>query len=482
MRIRLGCAWSPPENLRGMRSCGANERPAAARSGAACGFCYDPRMGVSSSKRQREPRTSPAPAPDDERPDIETALRLDRAPRRRRFAMIVAALTIVAAMVGALLFWWSAGQKRDVRYRTEPVRAGDLVVTVTATGAVQPTNQVDVSSELSGIVREVLVDFNSRVEVGQVLATLDTDKLAASAASAKARLAAAEADVQEAEATVVETKLDYERKRTLVAKEMISVQELDVAKAAYTRALARVESARADVAAAEAAYKVIETDLSKSRIRSPITGIVLHRNVEPGQTVASTLQAPVLFTIAEDLTKMEVQVDVDEADVGKVHEGQKAVFVVDAYPDRIFTAEIRELRFGSEIVQGVVTYKAVLTTDNSGLLLRPGMTATAEITVEKITDALSVPNSALRFTPPAARAPRDERSFLERLIPGRPRLRAPSENAAAGRDRRIWILVDGEPRERPVKTGPTDGVRTQILDGDLKAGQEVIVDVMSAGR
>jgi len=341
---------------------------------------------------------------------------------------------------------------------------------------VQPTNKVDISSELSGIVRKVHVDYNSHVKVGEVLAELDTDKLKATVESSRAHLAAAKAKVAEAEATVVQTQQDYLRQQRLAERNVKSTQDLEIAKAGYDRALAALDSARADVEAAAADLKLNETNLAKSRILSPIDGVVLMRNVDPGQVVASSLQAPVLFTIAEDLTKMEVQVDVDEADVGKVREGQRAVFSVDAYPERTFEATITQLRFGSEVVQGVVTYKAVLTADNPDLLLRPGMTATAEITVDKVQDVLTVSNEALRFTPPQTETQRDNRSFLMRLIPGRPRFRAPSSNVQTGPERQVWVLRDGKAVAVKVKVGVSDGKRTEVDGGGLKAGDAVIVD------
>jgi HlyD family secretion protein len=325
------------------------------------------------------------------------------------------------------------------------------------------------------------VDYNSSVQIGQTLAELDTDKLKASVDSAQAKLTAARAKVREAEATVLETELEHERIKKLVERNVSSTQQLEIAEAAHERALAARESAKADVAASVADLALNETNLDKARIRSPITGVVLSRNVEPGQTVASSLQAPVLFTIAEDLKEMEVQVDVDEADVGHVSEGQKAAFTVDAYPNREFSAEIRELRFGSEVVQGVVTYKAVLTTDNSALLLRPGMTATAEVIVEQVTDAVTVPNAALRFSPPSEAEDADQRNWLQKLLPGPPRLRQPSAPPTTGPDRKIWRLVDGYPQEVDVTVGPSDGKRTQIVKGDIEPGQAVIVDT-AAGQ
>lgn len=423
--------------------------------------------------------------PGEARCEVEEILGVDRsrrATRRRRWSAVIAGLVTVGA-IAVYLAWGMGGAGSAPGYVTEAATRADLTVLVTATGSVEPTNQVDVSSELSGIVREVFVDYNSRVTAGQPLARLDTDRLEAIVASARAKLAAAKAKVKDAEATVIETRLDYERKRRLAERKVASEQDLQLAEAAYQRALASVDSAKAAVEAAEADLKLNETDLAKSSIRSPINGIVLARDVEPGQTVASSLQAPVLFTIAEDLTKMEVQVDVDEADVGKVREGQSATFTVDAYPERQFNAKIRELRFGSEVMQGVVTYKAVLTADNSDLLLRPGMTATAEITVNQIRDALTVPNGALRFSPPTANAGEDTRSFLERLLPGRPRLRGASSNEmATGRARSVWVLQGGEPKQVPVTVGATDGRRTQIVDGAIEPGEAVIVDTATTRK
>jgi HlyD family secretion protein len=282
--------------------------------------------------------------------------------------------------------------------------------------------------------------------------------------------------VNEAEATVVETQRILERRQTLVAREITPVHELDLARAAHDRAVASLESARAEVEVAEADLRLKETDLAKACICSPINGVVLQRNVDPGQTVASTFQAPVLFSIAEDLTQMEVQVDVDEADVGKVEEGQVATFSVDAYPDRRFPATIRELRFASETVQGVITYKAVLTVDNSELLLRPGVTATAEIIVEEVQDALLVPNAALRFSPPADSADGNG-GFLDRLLPGPPHFRAPSAPEQTGPARQVWVMRDGAPVAVAIVTGATDGNRTEVREGDIQEAEAVIIDL-----
>ena len=390
----------------------------------------------------------------------------------------------IAAALLALVLWFvfpgSSGS--GLRYVLEPASRGDLTVLVTATGSVQPTNKVDVSSELSGTVRKVYVDFNSEVKIGQTLADLDTDKLVATVESSRARVTATRAKVEEAEATRVEKAHDLARKSALADKKVVSALDFDTAKAAHERAVASLASARADVGVAEADLKLNETNLGKARITSPINGVILKRNVDPGQTVASTFQAPVLFSIAEDLRQMEIQVDVDEADVGKVKEAQQATFSVDAYPEQKFTAQIREVRYGSEVVQGVVTYKAVLSTDNADLLLRPGMTATAEISVQRVEHALLVPNAAIRFTPPSSESTQGSGGFLRKILPGMPKFRAASRREDSGSNRTIWLLRNGVPAPVPITIGATDGKRTEVVKGDLAADQAVIVDAVAAKR
>jgi HlyD family secretion protein len=387
----------------------------------------------------------------------------------------------LAALLLVAIAWSFSGTGGAVRYVTEPVTRGGLIVIVTATGSVQPTKKVDVSSELSGTVRKVLVDYNSSVLAGQPLAELDTDKLDATVESSRARLAAAKAKVAETEATVAEKEQELERKKTLAGHQISSIKDLEVAQAAYHRAVALVASARADVRVAEADLRLNETNLAKACICSPINGVVLKRNVEPGQIVASTLQAPVLFSIAEDLKQMEVQVDVDEADVGKIRVGQDASFAVDAFPDRKFPATIRDLRYASETIQGVVTYKAVLNIDNSELLLRPGMTATAQIRVIEVKDALLIPNTALRYTPPVADTASDQ-SFLRRLLPGPPPFRPSSQREETGANRTVWVLRNGEPQEVKIVIGPSDGKRTEVQRGALQVGEVLIIDQLTTNQ
>jgi HlyD family secretion protein len=417
-----------------------------------------------------------------ERLHIEEILRRTRS-FGRQWLEQPGARWIAAAAVALLvlvLFWTFGGSSAKIRYVTQAVERGSLVVTVTATGSVQPTKKVDISSELSGTVRKVLVDYNSPVKAGQTLAELDTEKLNATVQSSRAKLAAARAKVTEAKATVVEKQRDLERKRTLAGKQVGSQQDLDVSQAAYDRAQAALASAEADVGAAQADLRLNETNMAKACICSPIDGVVLKRNVDPGQTVASSLQAPVLFSIAEDLKQMELQVDVDEADVGKVKSGQTATFSVDAFPERRFPAKIRDVRYASETIQGVVTYKAVLTIDNSELLLRPGMTATAEIRVMQVADATLIPNAALRYAPPASTSSSDRRSFLQRILPGPPPFRKATKREDMGDKRIVWILKNGAPASVPIMVGASDGRKTEVKSGDIAPGQVIIVDQMAA--
>lgn len=388
--------------------------------------------------------------------------------RRILIGIAVAAVLLIGGL------WLFGGSSSTVKYVTQPVTRGDLVVIVTATGSVQPTNKVDVSSELSGTVRKVHVDYNSEVKAGDVLAELDTDKLTATLSSSRAKLAVAEAKVVEIQATVRQTERDLERHKALLGTHAVSTREHDTALAAHERAIATLRSAEADVNVAKADLELNETNLSKASIRSPINGVVLTRSVDPGQTVASTLQAPVLFSIAEDLKQMELQVDVDEADVGKVHVGQSATFGVDAFADRKFPATIRDLRYASETIQGVVTYKAILNIDNSELLLRPGMTATAEIRVTEVKDALLVPNTALRYAPESTTT--DQRSLLQRILPGRPNFRAASRRADSGAERTVWLLRNGTPTPVTITVGASDGRNTEVKKGELAAAQAVIVN------
>lgn len=408
-------------------------------------------------------------------------LTLDPTPKRNwiKWAVIAAILLIVVILISR-----HHGPEKT-SYVTQEVTRGDLSVTVTATGNLQPRNQVDIGSELSGTIRDVNVDVNAEVKQGEILATLDTTRLKAQVLQAQSSLASAEARVVQAKASEKQAKANYARLqkvRELSGNKLPSQQDLDVAEATLAQAEGEIANSNAAVEQARANLEAVRTDLSKTNIRSPVNGVVLVRSVEPGQTVAASLQAPILFTLAEDLKKMELHVLVDEADVGSVQEGQQASFTVDAFPNRTFSAHITQVHFASSNTQksssssssgssatstGVVTYETVLEVDNSELLLRPGMTATAEILTTSIKDAVLVPNAALRFTPQGVQLPgappaaANSRGPLSAIMP---QFRRPG--GQQGGNRRIgraWVMEDGKPALVMFRTGASDGRMTQVL-------------------
>jgi HlyD family secretion protein len=398
------------------------------------------------------------------------------------------ALWALAALVlaGGAAYWWQArgDSQAQPRYVTEAARRGDLAVRVTANGTLQPTNKVDVGSELSGTVARVLADVNDRVRRGQVLAELDTSKLADQVTRSRAGLAVAQANQRQAEATVREAEGNLQRLREvarLSGGKVPSASELATAEAALARAQATRSANEAAVAETRAALSSDETNLRKASIRSPIEGVVLARNVDPGNAVAASLQAVTLFTLAEDLTRMKLAVNVDEADVGLVRDGQKATFTVSAYPSRNYPATVTRVSYGSTTKDNVVTYVADLIVDNKDLTLRPGMSATASILATERRDVLLVPNAALRFSPQnLAQAPADAASgssIVSKLMPRMPRQGAPRRaGTTAAAVRQVWVLRGVQAVAVPVTTGVSDGRMTEVTSEVLEAGMPVIVD------
>lgn len=398
----------------------------------------------------------------------------------KKWLWLAGALGITTLVV---VFAFNSGNNQQAGYVTQAVTRGDLEVTVSATGTLAPLKEVEVGIEVSGTIKSVEADYNDSVTVGQVLARLDTTRLEAQALQSQAALESARAKVRQTHASLLEAEVKMARQlhvQQLSGGKVPSLYDLDTAKATLARARADEAAAKAAVDQAQAALNVNRTDITKAVVRSPINGVVLKRSVEPGQTVASQFQAPVLFTLAEDLTQMELQVDVDEADVGLVQPGQKALFTVDAYADRSFPAEITQVRFGSETVDGVVTYKTVLRVDNSALSLRPGMTATAVITVNKKTDVLLVANSVLRFTPPVTPGKQKAKgSFLDSLLPHPPRQESRQAEAANGKTQQVWTLRNGELASIGITKGATNGIVTEIVDGAVTAGTELVTGQVS---
>jgi HlyD family secretion protein len=420
-------------------------------------------------------------------PDITETLGMHHSTmfsKRLRKYLIIALVAILA--VAAVIIWKTAGKTTAPQYKIEQVRRGEFTVIVTATGTLQPTNTVSVGSELSGIIKSVEVNYNDRVKVGQILAKLDTLKLEAQLTQSKAALESAKAKVLQVQATVVETRAklnQFQKVKELSSGKVPSQSDMDAAGAAFERAKADAASAAAAVSQAEATLQANETDMSKSVIRSPINGIVLTRSIEPGQTVAASFQAPVLFTLAQDLTQMELHVNVDEADIGKIHEGQKATFSVSAYPNRTFEGRITQARYASTTTSGVVTYETVLKVDNTDLSLRPGMTATADITIEKVENAILVPSAALRFTPPVQQEEKSSTGMVGALLPHPPSgTQQRNDTTANGKQQRVWILRNSQLSPVSITVGSTSGLMTEILAGDIQPGMEVVVDIITGAK
>jgi len=412
--------------------------------------------------------------------DIEQILATDLSSRRKRRLKIWT--IVLLASILFIVYLYSRQTRKTVRYRFQQVRKGDLTITVTATGNLEATNKVDVGVEVSGTIEKIYADFNDQVKKGEILASLDLSKFTALMLKAKATLELARADVLKAKAKVKQTrsKLSQVQRAYKLSKGKVPSQaEIDIAEANFKIAKAELDSARSRVSEAKANLAFRETDLSKAVIHSPINGIVLARHVEEGQTVAASLRTPVLFTLAEDLREMELHVDVDEADVGQVKEGQQATFTVDAYPDRNFPAKVTEVRFSPKTIEGVVTYETLLDVDNSDMSLRPGMTATADIVVNHIKDALLVPNAALRFVPPKKESSEKEQGLLNAILPHHPKGNKKQRGPAVqGQQRTVWILRNGRPKPVSITVGKTDGNMSQVVAGDIRPGMQLLTDII----
>jgi len=421
--------------------------------------------------------------------DIQALLGTDQPARWWARPSLWIGLAVLAAAAGGIYFWQAQKESNAAPvYVTEALRKGNLTLTVAANGTIVPTRVVSIGSELSGTVKRVLVDVNDVVKKGQVLVELDTAKLDDQVLRSRAALASAQAQLAQTAATVKKARAGlarFEEVSRLSGGKVPSATELDGARATLERAVAGEASASATVAEARATLSTDETNLSKASIRSPINGVVLTRTVDPGNAVAASLQAVTLFTIAEDLAQLRLEVAVDEADVGSVKVGQKASFTVSAYPSRRYPARITRVAFGSTKTDNVITYTTWLEVDNSDLSLRPGMTAASTIVATERNDVLLVPNTALRFTPAAAAvaAPAASGSVVSKLMPRMPprsggRRAAGNGNAAV---RQIWVLQDGQAVAIAVTPGISDGRMTEVSGPDLKEGMAVITDQRAAG-
>lgn len=396
----------------------------------------------------------------------------ERRRRRRLLAWLVAVLVLVGA--GVATWWWLRPGPAELRARFEfeTLERGSVAREVVATGRVEARGTVDVGAEISGRVVAVEADHGDRVEAGQVLVRFDAESLDAQIAQAKASVASAKAALAQAKVSLLEAERREEQSHKLHSQGYESHENFEAAKSATELARAQVETAAATLAAQRASYELTKTQATKAVIESPIDGVIISRQIDPGQTVAASFQTPILFVIAEDLTRMEVVTPIDEADVDEVEAGQRAIFTVDAYPDKPFEAEVVELRNEAKITQNVVTYDAILVVDNPKLELRPGMTASVRIETARVDDVLRLPNAALRFMVPDP----ELSAVVEASDPSEPG-RGGARPAPGA-----WTLVDGELRRVEVELGVANGRYTAMQSGALEPGAEVIIELTEVGR
>jgi HlyD family secretion protein len=409
--------------------------------------------------------------------------------RKKAIAWIAAASVIGLGGVG----WWQLGDgAKEPPYVTTPAQRASITQVVSSTGTLQAVVTVQVGSQVSGTIEKLFADFNTKVRAGQIVAQLNQDKFRAAEDQARANLLAAQSNIEKSKVTVVDTLRTVERNRELRKKDLMAQSDLDSAQAAYDAALAQVEVNRAQAAQAQASLKQATVDLNNTVIRSPVDGLVISRNVDVGQTVAASLQAPTLFTIANELARMEVHTNVDEADVGNVKEGQEVTFTVDAFPSRRFRGRVHQVRNAPIVVQNVVTYVAVVRIENKELLLKPGMTANVQFLVSRKEDVLTIPNMAMRFKPPEEKEEAQEllRREQSRTAPKVGERRTSRQSAARGsgaggggtRRVRIYLLKDDKAQPVEIQLGITDGSRTEIRSGDLKENDLVIIGMSSGAN
>ena len=433
--------------------------------------------------------------------NLDDFLGVKQQPAWRRYIKwgVVAVVLIALVLLLARCF----GGSGNPDYATAPVERGNLVTTVAATGKLAPTNQVTVGSQLSGLVVKVLVDVNDRVTSGQALAEIDPEQIEDQIRQSQAQLAANQAQVGQARATLAEAQAQlarFQEVSRLSGGRVPAETEMQTAQANVQRGQAALKVAQANVLASQASLSQNQTQRARAIIRSPVAGVVLARQVDPGQTVAASFNTPTLFVIAEDLSKMKLEVAIDEADVGSVKDGQRATFTVDAFPGHTFPASITRVDIGSNLsatsassssttstgttANQVVSYAADLSVDNAKLDLRPGMTATADIVTSDKKNVLLVPNAALRFTPQAATSGNQSGGITSALTvrPGRRGGGERSVTMGRGAAQTVYVKDEvGKPKPIQITTGDTDGFKTEVLSGDLKPGMEVITSQLAAG-
>jgi len=410
---------------------------------------------------------------------------------------IIVGFVVLVIIIAAWFIFKPEDPAAGQIFKTDTVTRGNLAVMVTATGTVESKDEVEVSSELSGIMAEVYIDYNDEVKKGQALAKLDTTTLEATVFQRESSLKSAKAKVTQAKADLEESELDYKHYQTvykLSEGKHPSQQTMDNARIAVTKAKASLEVAQANVDMAKADLDSARTDLTKATLVSPIDGIVLSKDVEPGQTIASSYSAPTLFILARDLRNMELHVDIDEADIAQIKKGQKATFTVDAWGGRKFNAEISQIRLASTddtADSTVVSYETILDVNNEDLALLPGMTAVTDIAVKSADNVLTISSAALRYAPAEKDSGEEQTNSKSGggmlFFPGprrdnRKKGMGDFSGSLENKEFTIWVLRNNQPQPVQIKTGMTDGLRSEIAEGELQEGDEVIVDAVQVQK
>lgn len=380
------------------------------------------------------------------------------------------AVVLLLGVIASGLAWWNKSRSSDVRYVTAQVTRGPVIRTVTATGTVNPVLTVLVGTYVSGVIQEVYCDYNTKVKRGQICAKIDPRPYQSIVDQQRANLGTAKAQLVKDQANLAYAKLAFERDSGLLKRGIVSQETVDADKSAYEQAQAQIDLDRATIEQRSAELRAAEVNLGYTSITSPVEGTVVSRNVTMGQTVAASFQTPTLFLIATDLTKMQVDTNVSESDIGDLELGAKASFTVEAYPGRAFDAVVAQVRQSPQTVQNVVTYDVVLGVGNKDLLLKPGMTATTKIITDARENVLRVPSQALRYVPRGSAAASPARPAAGKGAPG-----------AGGPSKRVWVLRDGRPVQVDVTAGIDDDAWTEIVAGKLEPGDSVIVSEQSAG-
>jgi HlyD family secretion protein len=409
---------------------------------------------------------------------------------RRRLAWLLPLLLLGGAGVGLYLYLRS-DHKPQARFETMPVDRGRIVARLVASGTLNPLVTVQVGSQVSGRIKALNADFNSTVKKGQVVARIDPQLFQAALEQARANVLAGEANLARARVQAAEADRQHARTKALAGRQLVAPAEEETARATLESARAQVIAAQAALAQARAALNQARVNLAYTTIVSPIDGVVISRNVDVGQTVAASLQAPTLFTIAEDLSKMQVYTNVAEADIGRVRPAMTVSFSVDAYPREHFAGRVQQIRNAPQTVQNVVTYNVVVDVENPELKLKPGMTANVTFVYSETAEVLRVPNAALRFRPPPGMLPPERKATGGASAATRPRdegtkrphpASAVTAAGAAPDLRSVWVLRGGEPRQLRIRVGLSDGTMTEVKDGPLREGDDVIVDAAGTAK